>query len=70
MHYFLRIVRGAVCAGLMAASLIIVLPENAVAQSAPQSRSVEVNGVKLNYLIAGTGDPVVLLHGFLGDKPA
>src|ERR1700743_2987283 len=31
---------------------------------APQSRFAEVNGVKLHYLIAGKGDPVVLLHGF------
>src|ERR1700693_5521929 len=30
----------------------------------PQSKFVEVNGVKLHYLIAGKGEPVVLLHGF------
>jgi pimeloyl-ACP methyl ester carboxylesterase len=30
----------------------------------PQSKFAEVNGVKLHYLIAGKGDPVVLLHGF------
>jgi pimeloyl-ACP methyl ester carboxylesterase len=30
----------------------------------PQSKFAEVNGVKLHYLIAGEGDPVVLLHGF------
>ena len=30
----------------------------------PQSRFAEVNGVKLHYLVAGKGDPVVLLHGF------
>jgi pimeloyl-ACP methyl ester carboxylesterase len=30
----------------------------------PQSKFAEVNGVKLYYLFAGTGDPVVLLHGF------
>jgi pimeloyl-ACP methyl ester carboxylesterase len=28
------------------------------------SRSAEVNGVKLHYLLAGSGDPVVLLHGY------
>src|SRR5260370_10491814 len=32
--------------------------------SAPQSRFADVNGVKLHYLIAGKGDPVLLLHGF------
>src|ERR1700730_9893616 len=31
---------------------------------APQSKFAEVGGVKLHYLIAGKGDPVVLLHGF------
>ena len=30
----------------------------------PQSRFAEVNGVRLHYLIAGQGDPVVLLHGY------
>jgi pimeloyl-ACP methyl ester carboxylesterase len=30
----------------------------------PESRFAEVNGVKLHYLIAGKGDPIVLLHGF------
>jgi pimeloyl-ACP methyl ester carboxylesterase len=31
---------------------------------APQEKFADVNGVKLHYLIAGTGDPIVLLHGF------
>ena len=30
----------------------------------PQSKFAEVNGVQLHYLVAGKGDPVVLLHGF------
>jgi len=29
-----------------------------------QSRFANVNGVRLHYLIAGKGDPVVLLHGY------
>jgi pimeloyl-ACP methyl ester carboxylesterase len=29
-----------------------------------ESKIADVNGVKLHYLIAGRGDPVVLLHGF------
>ena len=28
------------------------------------SRFADVNGVKLHYLVAGKGDPIVLLHGF------
>ena len=31
---------------------------------APQSRFANVNGVRLHYLAAGTGAPVVLLHGY------
>jgi len=31
---------------------------------APQSRFANVNGVRLHYLAAGKGDPVVLLHGY------
>jgi pimeloyl-ACP methyl ester carboxylesterase len=29
-----------------------------------QSRFANVNGTRLHYLLAGTGDPVVLLHGY------
>src|SRR3979490_3472288 len=31
---------------------------------APQSRFANVNGVRLHYLIAGKGDPIVFLHGY------
>jgi len=31
---------------------------------ATQNRFANVNGVRLHYLVAGTGDPVVLLHGY------
>ncbi len=31
---------------------------------APQSRFSKVNGVRLHYLVAGKGEPVVLLHGY------
>ena len=31
---------------------------------APQSHYAEVNGIRLHYLQAGSGEPVVLLHGF------
>jgi pimeloyl-ACP methyl ester carboxylesterase len=30
----------------------------------PQSRYASFNGVRLHYLVAGKGDPVVLLHGY------
>ena len=35
-----------------------------VAAAGAESRSVTVNGVKLHYLYAGKGPPVVLLHGY------
>ena len=38
--------------------------ERFVRARAPQSKFADVNGVKLHYLVAGKGDPVVLLHGF------
>jgi pimeloyl-ACP methyl ester carboxylesterase len=30
----------------------------------PESRFADVNGVQLHYLVAGQGDPIVLLHGY------
>src|SRR2546429_909636 len=42
------------------------LASAAEAQSptAIDDRYAEVNGVKLHYLVAGKGDPVILLHGY------
>ena len=34
------------------------------AAQSPQSRFADVNGVRLHYLVAGQGAPVVLLHGY------
>ena len=48
---------------LMVSSFALASPRDAVAQ-VPQSRFADVNGAKLHYLIAGKGDPVVLLHGY------
>ena len=47
----------------MTVSLALLVPGQALAQ-APQSKFAEINGVRLHYLVAGKGDPVVLLHGF------
>jgi pimeloyl-ACP methyl ester carboxylesterase len=48
-------------AGLFAATL----PTQVVAASpAIESRYAEANGVRLHYLIAGEGQPVLLLHGY------
>lgn len=46
-------------------ALMLVLAWTAGAEAqAPESRFATVNGVRLHYLIAGKGEPVVLLHGF------
>ncbi len=60
MRSAMRICRIAVAA-LIAATLLH--PAAASAQ-APQSKFAEVSGVKLHYLIAGKGDPILLLHGY------
>ena len=50
---------------VFALSIAAALPHPAAASAqAPQSRFAEVHGVKLHYLIAGRGDPVLLLHGY------
>lgn len=43
--------------------LTLVVAHSAAAQE-PQSRFAEANGVRLHYLIAGQGEPVLLLHGY------
>ena len=53
----------------MALSVALIPSSGSLAESlqdkfAPQSKFADVNGVKLHYLVAGKGDPVVLLHGF------
>src|SRR5450432_2212559 len=48
---------------LATVALALGLAEAASAK-AVQSRYAEVNGVRLHYLVAGSGSPVVLLHGF------
>jgi pimeloyl-ACP methyl ester carboxylesterase len=63
MQSVMRTFRVWASVALMAASISLLSPGNALAQ-APQSKFAEVNGVRLHYLIAGKGDPVVLLHGF------
>lgn len=49
--------------GRIAASLLLLFCATAFAQ-APSSKFADVDGVRLHYLVAGKGDPVVLLHGF------
>ncbi len=52
-----------VLAGIIAAAAIVT-PVRAQEPIAVASRFAEVNGTRLHYLIAGKGDPVLLLHGY------
>jgi pimeloyl-ACP methyl ester carboxylesterase len=63
MQSVIRTLRAAALVGLTALSIALFNPAAASAQTA-QSQFAEVNGVTLHYLIAGKGDPIVLLHGF------
>ena len=63
MRSFFKTVGAAIAVALASASFVLAVTNEAAAQI-PVSRSAEVNGVRLNYLIAGKGDPVVLLHGY------
>ena len=51
---------------IVASSFILLLTINSTAQAQAQiqDRFANVEGIKLHYLIAGKGEPVILLHGF------
>src|SRR5712691_4617015 len=50
-------------AGVLTA-VTVATPAPAEEPIAIDSRFAEVNGTRLHYLIAGKGDPVLLLHGY------
>ncbi len=50
----------ALCATLIATAM----PSFAKDKSGIQSRFADANGVRIHYLIAGKGDPIILLHGY------
>jgi pimeloyl-ACP methyl ester carboxylesterase len=54
----------AICAALIASAALTALPAQARPKPGIQSRSAEVNGIRIHYLIAGKGEPIVLLHGY------
>jgi pimeloyl-ACP methyl ester carboxylesterase len=63
MRSVINVCRAVFAVTLAAGFVALFNPTTAYAQ-APQSKFVEVGGVRLHYLIAGKGDPVVLLHGY------
>ncbi|HET9426940.1 MAG TPA: alpha/beta hydrolase [Allosphingosinicella sp.] len=53
-----------VVARLLVAFLIGLCPLPAFAQSGPPGQMVELNGIRMHYQVRGTGEPLLLLHGF------
>jgi hypothetical protein len=49
-------------AAILVFALTTCLPVHA--QTRIEDRFANVNGIRLHYLIAGKGDPVILLHGY------
>ena len=59
-----RLISGArLAAAAVVSALSLTVSSPALAQ-APQGKFAEVNGVRLHYLVAGQGDPVILVHGY------
>ena len=58
-----RAVRRGAC-GLVRSLMIFALLSSPVFAETPQSKYADVNGNRVHYLVAGKGDPVVLLHGY------
>jgi pimeloyl-ACP methyl ester carboxylesterase len=54
----------ALCIVLAAAAAMVATPADAQGKAGVQSRSANVNGTSIHYLIAGKGEPIVLLHGY------
>jgi len=49
---------------IAACALASLLVASTASAQGPQSKFANVNGLRLHYLTAGEGDPVVLLHGY------
>lgn len=69
MHRWTRQAFGPLVFGILALVVLalaggLAAPAEAQAPVTIESRFADVNGTRLHYLIAGTGDPVILLHGY------
>jgi pimeloyl-ACP methyl ester carboxylesterase len=54
----------AFCAALSPIAAMVVTPARAQEKPGIQDRFAEVDGIKIHYLIAGKGEPIMLLHGY------
>ena len=53
-----------VCIVLAASAAMVVTPADAQGKAGMQSRFANINGTRIHYLIAGKGEPIILLHGY------
>jgi len=60
MKTVIRVLRGS----LMALGLLLIANNAVSGQVRIQDRFANVGGLRLHYLVAGKGDPVLLLHGY------
>jgi pimeloyl-ACP methyl ester carboxylesterase len=52
------------CIVLAASAAMVVTPGDAQGKVGMQSRFANINGTRIHYLIAGKGEPIILLHGY------
>jgi pimeloyl-ACP methyl ester carboxylesterase len=52
------------CIVFAASAVMVGTPADAQGRAAIQSRSVKVNGIRIHCLVAGKGEPIILLHGY------
>jgi len=67
MIIFIRLLaRAAMCGawGLIRSLTVFALLSAPAFAETPQSRFADINGNRIHYLVAGKGDPIVLLHGY------
>lgn len=50
--------------GLARSLMIFALLSSPAIAETPQSKFADVNGSRIHYLVAGKGDPIILLHGY------
>jgi len=60
----MRILIRITCTGFAIVILTLTTNLAARAQTRINDRFAAVNGIRLHYLIAGKGNPVILLHGY------
>jgi pimeloyl-ACP methyl ester carboxylesterase len=54
----------ALCITLAASAAMVATPTHAQGKAGAQSRFANVNGTRIHYLVAGKGEPIILLHGY------